>query len=323
MAGNSGKKIAELRQGDKVNSVFSLQYKKPVTDYKKGKMFEFKASDKTGQITVKYWGGADPVEIQKAYEPLEKDCVVRVVGTASEYRGSLEIAVNPDEGGSVKRLAEGEYDVKELIGTREDIEQLLQKLRKETESVGDKHYSALLRSVFDEKFTAEFSKCPASISLHSSEIGGLIFHTMNVVSLCKTAWENYKEMDRDLLLTGAILHDVGKVDSFKITTNIGQTDEGSFLGHVIVGMNLVQKRIEAIPDYPEDKKLKILHIILSHHGKKEWGSPVEPSFPEALAIHYADDFDAKLEYIIGKRREASTDDSWIWDWRMKRMIYLD
>ena len=323
MASNSGKRIAELRQGDKVNSVFSLQYKKPVTDYKKGTMFEFKASDRTGQISVKYWGGTDSVEVLKAYESLEKDCVVRVVGTASEYRGMLEIAVNPDEGGFVKRLAEGEYDVKELIGTRGDIAQLLQRLREEIESVDDTDYSALLKAVFDEGFVAEFSKCPASISLHSSEIGGLIFHTMNVVALCRTAWENYKEMDKDLILAGAILHDVGKVGSFKITTNIGQTDEGAFLGHVVVGMDLVKRKIEAIPGFPEDKKNKILHIILSHHGKKEWGSPVEPSIPEALAIHYADDFDAKLEYIIGKRQEASTDDSWIWDWRMKRMIYLD
>lgn len=323
MTVNSGKKIAELRQGDKVNSILSLQYKKPVTDYKKGTMFEFKASDRTGQITVKYWGGTDPVEVLKAYESLEKDCVVRVTGTASEYRGNLEIAVNPDEGGSVKRLSEGEYDVKELIGMREDVDQLQARMRREIESVADGHYSTLLRAVFDDGFMAEFSKCPASISLHSSEIGGLLFHTMNVVALCKTAWENYKGMDRDLLLTGAMLHDVGKVDSFKITTNIGQTDEGAFLGHVVVGMDLVKKKIEVIPDFPADKKNKMLHIVLSHHGKKEWGSPVEPSIPEALAIHYADDFDAKLEYIIGKRQEASTDDSWIWDWRMKRMIYLD
>jgi 3'-5' exoribonuclease len=129
-------------------------------------------------------------------------------------------------------------------------------------------------------------------------------------------------MDRDLLLTGALLHDVGKVEAFKVTTNIDQTEAGKFLGHLVIGMNFVKLKIDEIEGFPEEKKNMILHIILSHHGRKDWGSPVEPAIPEALTVHFADDFDAKLDYMLIKREEASTDDNWIWDSRFKRHIYV-
>jgi len=317
------KSIAEMKVGDRVESVFSVHYKKPTSEYRHGTMFEFRVADRTGQITVKYWGGGNTDEVVGVYESLDRDRVVEIRGTTSEYRGQLELAVNPGEGEGVRLLSDGEYDISELISKRDDIPQMLERFAELRKEVQDTHFVSLLDRIFgDEQFMSGFSSCPASIMLHSNEIGGLLHHTVNVAEQCLVAWKHYQEMDRDLLITGALLHDIGKVESFRITTNINQTEEGIFLGHLIIGMNMMRKAIDEISDFPEDKRNKLLHIMLSHHGKKEWGSPVEPYIPEALAIHYADDFDAKLEYMLIKRNEAATDDSWIWDSRFRRHIYL-
>jgi len=315
--------ISEMKRGDRIESIFSVNYTKPVQDYKYGTMFEFRIADKTGQITVKFWGGDDPTQVLKVYDSLAKDMIVRIKGTVGEYKNQLELAVNPKEEEFIKVLAEGEYDIKELIGTRDDIPELIKRLQERINSVKEPNLSQLLQKVFgDRKFMTDFSYCPASIMLHSNELGGLIYHTLNVADHCMLSWEQYKQMDRDLLLTGALLHDVGKVEAFKVTTNIDQTEAGKFLGHLVIGMNFVKLKIDEIEGFPEEKKNMILHIILSHHGRKDWGSPVEPAIPEALTVHFADDFDAKLDYMLIKREEASTDDNWIWDSRFKRHIYV-
>lgn len=323
MAEYQKKYIAEMKAGDKVDSVFSVHYKKYPSDYRNGVMFEFRVADRTGQMTVKFWGGEDAEEVAKMHSSICRDSVVRIRGTVSEYRGQMEIAINPADGEGFSPLSEGEFDLTDLIERRKDIEGLVSRMRELMGSIEDPDYSSLLARIFgDEAFMRRFSECPASIMLHSSEIGGLIHHTMNVADHCLIAWKQYGEMDRDLLLAGALLHDIGKVESFRVTTNINQTEEGIFLGHLIVGMTRVQKAIDMIDGFPKEKRNKLLHIMLSHHGRKEWGSPVEPMIPEALTIHYADDFDAKLEYMLIKRDEATTDDNWIWDTRFKRHIYL-
>jgi len=323
LASFAKKAIIDMKPGDKVDSVFSVHYKKSISEYKYGSMFEFRVADRTGQITVKFWGGEDPAEVLKVFETVSRDVIVQIRGTVGEYRGAMELAVNPNEGGMVKVLSEGEYDIKELMGTVDDIPGLVAKLREAVAGVKDPHYSAVLKKFFDDqKFMEEFSKCPASIMLHSAEIGGLVYHTLNVLDHCMVAWEHYQKMDRDLLITGALLHDIGKVRSFRVTTNINQTEEGIFLGHLVIGMNIVKSKIDEIEGFPVEKENKLLHIILSHHGRKDWGSPVEPAIPEAQTVHTADDFDAKLSYMIFKREEATTDDSFIWDHRFKRHIYM-
>ncbi|MEM2839214.1 MAG: HD domain-containing protein [Thermoplasmata archaeon] len=323
MQGYSRKKIAEMKKGDRIEGVFSVHYTKPITVYKFGTMFEFRLADNTGQMTAKYWGGEDQAEVMRAYDSIGEDAVVKVRGTVSEYKNQMELAINPKDGEGIQVLKDGEYDIRELIPTREDIPRLRALLRERMGSVKDPKLSELLHKVFDdESFMEEFSRCPASIMLHSNELGGLIYHTLNVAEHCMLAWEHYKEMDRDLLLSGALLHDVGKVEAFKVTTNIDQTEAGKFLGHLVIGMDFVKNKIREIEGFPEELENKVLHIILSHHGKRDWGSPVEPAIPEALTVHYADDFDAKLDYMLIKRKEASTDDSWIWDSKFRRLLYV-
>lgn len=315
--------VSGLKPGDRVDSFFSVNYKKPVADYKYGSMFEFRVADRSGQITVKYWGGPDKAAVERLHDSFERDEVVRVKGEVAEYRGLLEISINDKNGGSVDRLEEGVPDVRQLIKTYDDIDDMKSRLMNIVETVKDEDMRRLLGAFFQDKdFMEAFSTAPASIQLHSAAIGGLIHHTLNVTAICERISELHSELDRDLLITGALLHDIGKVMSFKVTSNINQTKDGNLLGHIILGDQELVRRVTSVEGFPDPVASKIRHIMLSHHGKKEWGSPVEPMFPEALAVHEADDIDAKLDNMITKKDEAVTEDDWIWDGRHGRLIYL-
>jgi len=315
--------VSELKPGDRIDSYFSVNYKKPVVDYKYGSMFEFRVADRSGQITVKYWGGLDKAAVERLHDSFDREDVVGIKGEVAEYRGLLEVSISEKNGGSVTRLEEGSYDIRELIKSYENISEMRSRLGDLVDTVKDAEMKRLLEAFFKDKgFMEAFASSPASIQLHSAAVGGLIHHTLNVAAMCDRIAELHPELDRDLLMTGALLHDIGKVPSFKVTSNINQTKDGNLLGHIILGDQELMARIEGIAGFSELLRSKIRHILLSHHGKKEWGSPVEPMFPEALAVHEADDIDAKLDNMITKREDAVTEDDWIWDARHNRLIYL-
>jgi len=315
--------VGGLRPGDKVDSYFSVNYKKPVTDYKYGSMFEFRVADRSGQVTVKYWGGQDKAGVEKVQGSFDREDIVKVVGEATEYKGVVEVSVSEKSGGHVEKLGEGEYDLGELIKSYDNIDEMKLRLAGLVESVKDNDLKRLVDAFFsDPSFLASFSAAPASIQLHSAAVGGLLHHTLNVAELALRACDLHSELDRDLVLAGALLHDIGKVQSFKVTSNINQTEEGNLLGHITLGDQELVRRMSALEGFPTLTASKMRHILLSHHGRKEWGSPVDPMFPEALLVHEADDLDAKLDNMITKRKEAATEDDWIWDQRYSRLIYL-
>ncbi|OGS43545.1 MAG: hypothetical protein A3K76_05855 [Euryarchaeota archaeon RBG_13_57_23] len=320
-----GKKqlVSELKPGDRVDSYFSVNYKKPVSDYKYGSMFEFRVADKSGQTTVKYWGGQDKQAVQELFASFDREQVVSVKGEVAEYKGALEISVSEKNGGSVSRVPEGQYDLSQLIRAYDNIDDLKRRLAEIVYGVKDEYLRKLLIAFFkDEKFMDDFAASPASITLHSAAVGGLLYHTINVTELCMRVVDLHPELDRDLVVAGALLHDIGKVQSFKVTSNITMTEEGNLVGHIILGDHELIRRMAEIEGFPELTASKLRHILLSHHGRREWGSPVEPLFPEALAVHEADDLDAKLDNMITKREDAATEDDWIWDQKHGRLIYL-
>ncbi len=312
-----------LKPGDKVDSYFSVSYKKPVSEYKYGWMFEFRVADRSGQITAKYWGGQSKELVTKVHDSFDRESIVRIKAEATDYKGVVEISVSEKNGGSVSVVHEPDYDLNELIRSYENIPEMKKRLLALKDSVKEPHLKALLDSFFDDAgFMAGFAAAPASIQLHSAAVGGLLRHTLNVAEFCTKIVEVYPDLDRDLVLTGALLHDIGKVPSFKVTSNITQTHEGNLLGHIILGDQELTRRMSKIEGLADDLSSKVRHILLSHHGRKDWGSPVEPMLPEALAVHEADDLDAKLDYMISKRSDAVTEDDWIWDSRLSRLIYL-
>jgi len=315
--------IGDIKPGDKVDTYFSVNYKKPVQDYKYGAMFEFRVADKSGQITVKYWGGQDKAAVDRLYNSFDREQVVRVAGEATEYKGALEVSVSEKNGGTIRLLDESEYNVSELIRSYENIDEMKRQVLELAATVQEKNLRRLLDMFFtDEEFMSAFAAAPASISLHSAAVGGLMFHTIHVAELCASICDLHRDLDRDLVITGALLHDIGKIEGFKVTSNISATEHGNLLGHIILADEELRDKIASIAGFPEELAAKVRHIVLSHHGRKEWGSPVEPMFPEALAVHEADDLDAKLDNMITKRNEAVTEDDWIWDQRHGRLIYL-
>jgi len=315
--------VTALKPGDKVDSYFSVSYKKPVTEYKYGWMFEFRVGDKTGQMTAKYWGGQDKSRVTEVHDSFDRDDVVHLRGEAAEFRGSIEISVSEKNGGMVHRLEDGGYEFAELIKSYDDVPEMKARLAQLVASVEEPNLRKILEVFFgDEEYLKGFASAPASIQLHSAALGGLLHHTLNVAELCLKVVELHPSLDRDLVLAGALLHDIGKVTSFKVTSNITQTHDGNLLGHIILGDQELKARISRIDRFPDELASKLRHILLSHHGRKDWGSPVEPMLPEALAVHESDDIDAKLDYMIAKRTDAVTEDDWVWDSRLGRLIYL-
>lgn len=315
--------ISQLTAGAKVNSHFSLAYKKPVSEYKYGFMFEFRVADRTGQITAKYWGGQDKAFVDRLQASLTRGEVVTIVGEVGEYRGQLEVSVSEKNGGELRLAKPDDYDISDLVPTLENLDEARAKLLGFIPEVEEPHIVRLLKSMFeDDEFMQSFCAAPASIQLHSAAIGGLLQHTLNVVEICHRMLKIQTGLDRDLVLAGAMLHDIGKIRSFTVTTNINHTPEGNLLGHIVIGDELLLERLGSIEDFPPDLALKLRHILASHHGKREWGSPVEPMMPEALLVHQADDLDAKLNYMVAKRDDAETEDDWVWDRRLSRLIYL-
>jgi len=315
--------IKGLKPGERVESYFSVMYRKPVSDYKYGSMFEFRVADRSGQATVKYWGGDDRAAVEKVHDSFDKGDVVRLRAEAVDYRGAIEISVSQKNGGTVTLMGPDEYDLAELVDRIENTADLEKRLFEIVERVEEPHMRRLLDEFFkDPEFFKSFTLCPASIQLHSAAFGGLLHHTINVAEMCLKIIQLHPLLDSDLVITGALLHDIGKVRNFVVTTNINATTEGNLLGHILLGDEELMSRIKRIEGFPEDVGQKLRHILLAHHGRKEWGSPVEPMMPEALAVHEADDLDAKLDYMIAKRRDAVTEDDWFWDHRLGRLIYL-
>ena len=315
--------VTALKPGDKVDSYFSVSYKKPVTEYKYGWMFEFRVGDRTGQITAKYWGGQDKKHVIEIHDSFDRDDVVHLKGEAADFRGAIEISVSEKNGGTISSLEEGQYEFAELIKSYGNVLEMKARLAELVESVKEPNLRKILESFFgDEEFLQGFASAPASIQLHSAAIGGLLHHTLNVAEMSLKVAELHPDLDRDLVLTGALLHDIGKIPSFKVTSNITQTHDGNLLGHIILGDQEFMARMARIDGFPEELASKLRHILLSHHGRKDWGSPVEPMLPEALAVHESDDIDAKLDYMIAKRTDAVTEDDWVWDSRLGRLIYL-
>lgn len=304
--------IKYLKNGDVVDSIFAVKYKKPPKPYRYGFYFEFRVSDKTGEMTAKYWGDGNEGSIKEVYERFQTGDVIHITGEIGEFKDKLEVAL--DTASTVRKCAPTEYNIEDFVAkTDKNVEQMMSELMSIVNSIENSHLSALLNSFFlDTNFVEKFKDCPCSIQRHQNYIGGLLEHTLNVVKLCDAMGAIHPLLDRGLLLTGAMLHDIGKIEEYAVTTSIDISEEGMLRGHLIIGEQMVLNKIKGLEEFPETLRMKMAHIILSHHGLNEYGSPKEPQFPEALAIYYADECDAKVDYSIRLKKEAETEDLWIY-----------
>ncbi|MDD1755327.1 MAG: HD domain-containing protein [Methanomassiliicoccales archaeon] len=315
--------VHDLKEGDEVDSLFSVKFKKPPKAYTKGFMFEVRLADRSGEMTAKYWGPKDEAAVRKLYQSFDSDDVVRVQGFASSYRDALEIGISHDKKGRIERVPKGCFEISDFVArASRDVELMMSQLLAQVRKVQNQHLQALLAQFFsDEEFLSRFKSAPASMWMHCNWVGGLVEHTLNVVQICEFLARQYPKLDRDLLLTGAILHDVGKVEEYEVTTNIDVSEDGMLRGHIIIGAEMVSRACEKVEGMPKNLRLKVVHLVLASHGQPEFGSPKKPQFPEAVAVHFADDADAKLEQFIAAKEGADTEDPWVYNKRLGH-IYL-
>ena len=201
---------------------------------------------------------------------------------------------------------------------------MLEETKNILSTIKDVHLLTLIDSFMrDEKFINDFSSSPAAMIYHQNYIGGLLEHTLNVIKICDQFCILYPELNRDLILAGAFLHDIGKTKELDVSgMMINMTDEGTLIGHTVIGYNLVLNRIMGLEEFPDILKFKILHMVLSHNGKLEYGSPKLPQFPEAVALYHADESDAKVDLFLRQKREANTEETCIYDTKIKGRLYL-
>ncbi|CDI04941.1 3'-5' exoribonuclease YhaM family protein [Candidatus Nitrosotenuis uzonensis] len=290
--------VSDLKEGDNIDSIFAVRSKSPLFPYKNGKQgswFSIQIADKTGKIEARFWGN-ESTKTQMIWNLIQNSDVIHVKGMVIRYNQALQISISgTDEIKNVEKYSVGDF----LPRSKKDISEMLGELRSLLSEMKNPYIATLVDSFLnDSEFMEKFSRCPAAVSRHQNYLGGLLEHTLNLIHICKTIAKDRPELDKDLLLSGCFLHDIGKIREYEISSTITISEEGRLIGHISIGQHMVEEKISKIDGFPKDLKLKLIHIILSHHGKLEWGSPKEPQFSEALVIHLADQTDAKTDYII-------------------------
>lgn len=281
------KYIELYREGERLNGIY-LCKSKMVLKTKAGKTYySVLLQDKTGTLDSKIW------DLNGGIDDFDSMDFVMVDGSITSFQGNLQ--------GNISRLrkaSEGEYDQGEYFPvSRFDIETMYSELTKFIMSIGEPHLRALTESYFtqDTDFIKRFKQHSAAKSVHHGFIGGLLEHTLSVTRLCDFFAAQYDILDRDLLITAAIFHDIGKVYELSGFPENEYTDEGQLLGHIFLGAEIVGNRIQDIPGFPAKLANELRHCILAHHGELEYGSPKKPALAEAMALNFADNADAKME----------------------------
>lgn len=300
-------KISDMKEGDFVDDVFFVKFKKGIGQYVKGFSFELTLSDKSGKnIDYKYWGDQDEEKIKKIYNSIKSDSIVRVQGRISLYKDRLQLATN--EPMLIEVLKEGQYNEEDFIKeAKKDTDLMYSQLLDSINLVEDPKIKKLLENIFKNKdIENKFKKHPGGIEIHHNWVGGLLQHTLEVLDYCKTSNEIFPTLNKDLLIAGSLLHDIGKLEGIDVTSKIKNTNKGQLIGHLILSAVFVSKKCDEV-GLDEELKNKLLHIITSHHGKEELGSPKEPMFPEAVVIYYADELSSKTSEMIEFVKDAKLD----------------
>jgi len=296
--------INELKEGSRIQDVYLCTHKQSAVS-KNGKTYEnVVLRDRTGQIDAKIW---DPNS--EGIGEFEVFDYIYVTGSVSSFNGTLQASLR-----QVRKADSDEYSPSDYAPiTDKNRKVMYQELTDLINSVKNEYYSALLKNFFleDMDFVKAFYGHSAAKTVHHGFIGGLLEHTLSVTKLCAFMAEQYPFIDRDLLVTAALLHDIGKIHELsKFPTN-DYTDAGQLLGHIMIGAEMIHDRAAKIPGFPAELELLLKHCILAHHGEFAFGSPKKPAIVEALALNLADNADAKLETIKEYIEKDTSGAQWI------------
>jgi 3'-5' exoribonuclease len=260
-------------------------------------------ADRCGQIEAKMWDN-----VEDALDAFEQDDFLKIKGLLNKYKNRFQLTIH-----KLRKLADSEVDFADYLPkTTKDVDELWRTLGSFVDSFQDSYLKSLVRSFMaDPEIANAYRYAPAAKTLHHAYIGGLLDHVVSLIRSCDLVSRNYPQINRDLLLTGAFLHDIGKIHELTYSRSFSYTSRGQLLGHMIIELEMLQEKITQIPSFPDDLKTLLEHLIISHHGQYEFGSPKLPMFPEALMLHYLDDLDSKMESMRAHfEREAESDSSW-------------
>jgi len=259
--------------------------------------------DRSGELDAKMWDNVDAVEAT-----FDRDDFIKVKGMVHVYRNRPQLTIH-----KLRRCQDEEVNFADYFPkTTKDVEVMFEELLSVVDGIQDSYLRELLMNVLmDEDLAAKFKRAPAAKTLHHAWLGGLLEHTLSLCKLCKLVAPHYSDINLDLLLCGAVLHDIGKTEELSYTRSFTYTNEGQLLGHMILELDLISEKISQIEGFPRELKTLVQHLIISHHGEYEFGSPKLPMFPEALMLHCLDNLDSKLEAMrVILRNDPNIEGDW-------------
>ncbi|MBW8009630.1 MAG: HD domain-containing protein [Chloroflexi bacterium] len=313
---NKGPFIKELQPGSQFLGFYVLRNKQlePFRDASRGYFLSLILSDKSGQLLARVWEGAE-----EANDELTKGEVIKVQGEVETYLDRTQARVL-----NARQANASEYDLRDMLpSSQRDTEEMLEELQTFIDSLKHSHLKALVGRIFGEAdFLKSFSQAPAARRIHHAYIGGLIEHTLELLSLANTVIQIYPQIDNELLLAGVLLHDIGKVREYSWDMDLDYSDEGRLLGHIVMTDEMISAALQNIPDFPPELALRLRHMLLSHHGRYEWGSPRRPKTLEAIVLHHIDNLGAQINRFHLLLHDSQSDESWTtYDRSLRRQLY--
>ena len=294
--------INEINAGDFVDDIFVLS-EKILSQKKDGNNYlNVTLTDKTGTIKGVVWDNVDQIS-----GGVSSGDFVHIRGNVNEYRGVFQLVIKNMEASSVDMVDPSDF----LPATRLDVNSMFERLLKITASMETTYIKNLIEAFWnDEEFVQKFKTAPAAKKMHHAYIGGLLEHTLSMASLADKIAGHYSGVDRDLLIAGAILHDIGKTREFEYEISIDYSDEGRLINHIVIGIEMIDEKLSEIEEFPEEKKLLLKHMIVSHHGTREFGSPEPPKTIEAVILNYIDEIDSKVKGIRDFMANEDPNEAW-------------
>lgn len=309
------KTIEDLKNGDQLDQTFLLASKTLRAARNESLYIQFDIADRTGKLPGRMWDAT-----QELFETFQPDDFVRVKGRVETYQNRLQVIANVIEPKQASDVNLADF----LPTTTKDVEAMFGRLVEIAKTVEHPGLRKLLGSFLKDPVVAEkLQRAPAAITYHHAFFGGLLEHTLGVAEMALAAAEQYPDLDRDVLVTGVILHDIGKIEEFAYDRAFSYTDSGELLGHLYIGARMIEERGASIPELSPQMTETLAHLVLSHHGAYEYQSPKLPMTAEALAVHHLDNLDAKVNAFRGAMlRDRDPESRWTeWNRMFERRLF--
>ena len=299
--------VEQLVDGDNVDDVF-LVVEKQLRANRNGNFYiQLDLGDRSGTINARMWNAGEPI-----FRSFEAGDFLQVKGKVQLFQGSLQLIANTLDKYDSSRIELSDF----LPHTRHDVSKLLERLKAAVRKVNDPHLRALGETYFiDDEFMRAFARCPAGVKVHHAYVGGLLEHVVTMIDVAEKILPLYPEVNRDLVIMGVFLHDTGKVRELSFSRSFAYSDEGQLLGHLTIGIEMLAEKARLVPDltgepFPPEMLLRLKHLILSHHGDPEFGSPKVPMTAEAVALHAIDLLDSRIHIALRELADDRSESAW-------------